>query len=99
MKFRCICLTLFIVIKYIYNLRGTQGIVYHAVERSTGNSYAAKCMYGKGTDAKNWMHHELDIMNQLHDRHLIRARDAFENKNSLTLVTDLYPYVILFIAI
>ncbi|GAB6018704.1 hypothetical protein CHUAL_000380 [Chamberlinius hualienensis] len=68
--------------------RGTQGTVYHAVERSTGNSYAAKVMHGKG-DTKKLMHQELDIMNQLHDRHLVRARDAFETKNALTIITDL----------
>lgn len=40
------------------------------------------------------MLHELDIMNQLHDRHIIRARDAFETKSSLILVSDLYPFYI-----
>uniref|UniRef100_T1IIA6 Muscle M-line assembly protein unc-89 n=1 Tax=Strigamia maritima TaxID=126957 RepID=T1IIA6_STRMM len=70
--------------------RGTQGIIYHTVERSTGNSYAAKIMHGRG-EFRDYMNHELDIMNQLHNRYLIRGIDAFDTKKGLTLITELYP--------
>ncbi|EEC19673.1 conserved hypothetical protein, partial [Ixodes scapularis] len=76
-----------------YNLgdelgRGTQGVVYHAVERPTGKNYAAKMMHGKG-QFKDWMKAELDMMNQLCHPRLVRLWDAFETKNSMSLITDL----------
>ncbi|KAG8195169.1 hypothetical protein JTE90_023344 [Oedothorax gibbosus] len=68
--------------------RGTQGITYHAVKRDTGDSYAAKTMHGKGK-LKEFMKNELDIMNQLCHPKLVRIRDAFETKDTLTLLTDI----------
>ncbi|XP_075733476.1 obscurin isoform X5 [Rhipicephalus microplus] len=75
-----------------YNLgdelgRGTQGVTYHAVERSTGRSFGAKTMHGRG-QFKDWMKYELDMMNQLCHPRLIRLWDAFETKNSMSLITD-----------
>ncbi|XP_065300526.1 obscurin isoform X6 [Dermacentor albipictus] len=75
-----------------YNLgdelgRGTQGVTYHAVERSTGRSFGAKTMHGRG-QFKDWMKAELDMMNQLCHPRLIRLWDAFETKNSMSLITD-----------
>lgn len=75
-----------------YNLgdelgRGTQGVTYHAVERSTGRSFGAKTMHGKG-QFKDWMKAELDMMNQLCHPRLVRLWDAFETKNSMSLITD-----------
>ncbi|GIY55923.1 hypothetical protein CDAR_566731 [Caerostris darwini] len=68
--------------------RGTQAITYHAVKRETGDSYAAKSMHGKGK-LKEFMKAEMDIMNQLCHPKLVRLRDAFETKDTLTLVTDI----------
>ncbi|XP_067145351.1 LOW QUALITY PROTEIN: obscurin-like [Centruroides vittatus] len=68
--------------------RGTQAIVYHAVQRITGNSYAAKMMHGKGK-VRELMNAEMDIMNHLCHPKLVRLLDAFESKSALTLVTDL----------
>nr|XP_042904669.1 obscurin-like isoform X2 [Parasteatoda tepidariorum] len=70
--------------------RGTQGITYHAVKRETGDSFAAKTMHGKGK-LKDFMKSEMEIMNQLCHPKLVRLRDAFETKDTLTLVTDMYP--------
>ena len=70
--------------------RGTQGIVYHSVERSTGNSFATKMMHGTG-EMKQYMMGELEAMNQLggHER-LVRLHDAFASTpHSLSLITDL----------
>ena len=69
--------------------RGTQGVTYHSVERSSGRSLAAKIMTGSSSELKSRMLAELDMMNQLSHRRLIRLHDAYETKDSLTLVTDL----------
>ena len=68
--------------------RGTQGIINHCIERSTGRSYASKRMTGTG-DLRVRMREEFDIMNQLHHRRLIRLNDAYETNRSMTLVTEL----------
>ena len=60
--------------------RGTQGVTYHAVERSTGKNYAAKVM-----------HDEIEVMNNLNHRKLLRLHDAYETDTSVTLVIELYP--------
>lgn len=68
--------------------RGTQGITYHAVERPTGNNYAAKIMYGRD-DVRPFMNNELEIMNHLNHRKLIRLHDAYDNDNRMTLILEL----------
>ncbi|XP_064466282.1 obscurin-like isoform X4 [Ornithodoros turicata] len=68
--------------------RGTQGITYHAVERESGKSYGVKAMHGTGR-FKDWMRHELDMMGQLCHPKLLRLWDAFETKQSMSLITDL----------
>lgn len=69
--------------------RGTQGVTYHTVERSSGRSCAAKIMTGRGADLRSRMTAELDIMNQLSHRRLVRLLDAYETPDSMTLVTEL----------
>lgn len=68
--------------------RGTQGVIYHAQERRSGDSYSAKFMHGKGP-MREFMQQELDIMNSVFHPKLLRLYDAFDNKDSLCLVTDL----------
>ncbi|XP_039752240.1 obscurin-like isoform X7 [Pararge aegeria] len=68
--------------------RGVQGVVYHAAERQSGRNYAAKIMHGH-SELKPFMKNELDIMNLLNDRHLIRLYDAYEHDHTLALVTEL----------
>lgn len=70
---------------------GTQGITYHAVKRETGDVYAAKTMHGHGK-LKDFMKSEMEIMNQMCHPKLVRLRDAFETKDHLTLITDMYPF-------
>lgn len=77
----------------LYNLgdelgRGTQGITYHAVERNTGNNYAAKVMHGGG-NLRPFMHNEFDMYNQLRHRRLISMHDAYETDDGLTLILEL----------
>ncbi|XP_024939523.1 obscurin isoform X4 [Cephus cinctus] len=68
--------------------RGTQGVTYHAAERSTGRNYAAKVMHGRG-ELRPFMYNEMDIMNSLNHRKLLRLHDAYETDRSLTLITEL----------
>ncbi|XP_053686874.1 obscurin [Sabethes cyaneus] len=68
--------------------RGTQGITYHAVERASGRNFAAKIMYGS-PDLRPFMFNEVDIMNILNHRKLIRLHDAYDINKSLTLILEL----------
>uniref|UniRef100_A0A0A9VUL5 Muscle M-line assembly protein unc-89 n=1 Tax=Lygus hesperus TaxID=30085 RepID=A0A0A9VUL5_LYGHE len=68
--------------------RGTQGVTYHAVERSTGRNFAAKVMHGRG-ELKSFMHNELEIMNVLNSHKIIRVHDAFETLTNVTLIIEL----------
>nr|XP_033338378.1 obscurin isoform X2 [Megalopta genalis] len=68
--------------------RGTQGVTYHAVERCTGRNYAAKVMHGRG-DLKPYMYNEMDIMNNLNHRKLLRLHDAYETDQMVTLIIEL----------
>ncbi|XP_044576089.1 obscurin isoform X6 [Cotesia glomerata] len=68
--------------------RGTQGVTYHAVERSTGRNYAAKLMHGRG-ELKPIMLGEMYAMNHLNHRRLIRLHDAYETDGSFNLVMEL----------
>ncbi|OTF81458.1 hypothetical protein BLA29_004567, partial [Euroglyphus maynei] len=70
--------------------RGTQGVTYHTVERSTGKSYAVKMMHGTG-ETRQYMNSELDIMNQLgaHER-LAKLHDCFASTPySMSLITSM----------
>ncbi|XP_066587325.1 obscurin isoform X2 [Prorops nasuta] len=68
--------------------RGTQGVTYHAVERSTGKNFAAKVMHGL-REHRPFMHNEMDVMNNLNHKKLLRLHDAYENDNTMTLITEL----------
>lgn len=70
--------------------RGTQGVTYHAVERSTGRNYAAKIMHGRG-ELRPYMYNEIEIMNNLNHRKLLRLHDAYETDKSVSLIMELYP--------
>ena len=71
--------------------RGTQGVTYHSVERSTGRNFAAKIMNGRA-ELRSLMLNELEAMNNFNHRKLLRLHDAYETDQSLTLVTELYPF-------
>lgn len=68
--------------------RGTQGIIYHAVKRATGDNYAAKIMYGRH-ELRPFMLNELEIMNCLNHKHLIQLHDAYDLDKNITLITEL----------
>ncbi|XP_037951991.1 obscurin isoform X2 [Teleopsis dalmanni] len=68
--------------------RGTQGITYHAVERATGDNYAAKIMYGKH-ELRPFMLNEVDIMNMLSHRNLTRLHEVFDHDRLVTIIMEL----------
>ncbi|XP_049307131.1 obscurin isoform X3 [Bactrocera dorsalis] len=68
--------------------RGTQGITYHAVERATGDNYAAKIMYGRH-ELRPFMLNELEIMNGLNHKNLIQLHDAYDLDKNVTLIIEL----------
>ena len=78
---------------YLYDIgdelgRGTQGITYHAVDRITGNNYAAKIMHGR-TELRPFMFNELEIMNMFNHKKLTRLHDAFDTDRSVILITEI----------
>lgn len=48
-------------------------------------------MHGKG-ELRSWMRNELEMMNQLNHKKLIRLYDAYEGPHTFTLVTEMYPF-------
>ncbi|XP_050523343.1 obscurin isoform X48 [Daktulosphaira vitifoliae] len=69
--------------------RGTQGVVYHAVERSTGKNYAAKIMHAKGDYLTKFMDNEIKIMSELSNRRIIRIHDALQSQKTYGIITEL----------
>ncbi|XP_050440786.1 obscurin isoform X47 [Adelges cooleyi] len=69
--------------------RGTQGVVYHVVERSTGRHYAAKVMHAKGDHLTKLMDNEMKIMSELSNRRIIRIHEALQNSKTHVLITEL----------
>nr|XP_058136052.1 myosin light chain kinase 3 isoform X2 [Dasypus novemcinctus] len=66
---------------------GRFGQVHRCTEKSTGLTLAAKIIKVKSTkdrDVKN----EINVMNQLSHMNLIQLYDAFESKNSFTLIME-----------
>ena len=48
-------------------------------------------MHGRA-DLKAYMLNELDILNVLNHRKLLRLQDSFEAKDQLIIVLELYPF-------
>jgi serine/threonine protein kinase len=69
--------------------RGMQDVTYHSVKRSTVRSFASKIITGTGPEFRSRMTGELEIMNRLSHQRLVRLIDAYETKDSLTLVSEL----------
>uniref|UniRef100_A0A8C0KCW8 Protein kinase domain-containing protein n=1 Tax=Canis lupus dingo TaxID=286419 RepID=A0A8C0KCW8_CANLU len=67
---------------------GRFGQVHRCTEKSTGLSLAAKIIKVKSAKDREDVKNEVNIMNQLSHVNLIQLYDAFESKNSFTLVMD-----------
>ncbi|XP_068938664.1 myosin light chain kinase 3 [Petaurus breviceps papuanus] len=67
---------------------GRFGQVHKCTEKSTGLSLAAKIIKVKNAKEREEVKNEINIMNQLSHVNLIQLYDAFESKNSFTLVME-----------
>ncbi|XP_031810272.1 myosin light chain kinase 3 isoform X2 [Sarcophilus harrisii] len=67
---------------------GRFGQVHKCTEKSTGLSLAAKIIKVKNDKDREEVKNEINIMNQLSHVNLIQLYDAFESKNSFTLVME-----------
>ncbi|XP_058383705.1 myosin light chain kinase 3 isoform X3 [Diceros bicornis minor] len=67
---------------------GRFGQVHRCTEKSTGLSLAAKIIKVKSAKDREDVKNEINIMNQLSHVNLIQLYDAFESKNSFTLVME-----------
>ncbi|XP_049559643.1 myosin light chain kinase 3 isoform X1 [Orcinus orca] len=67
---------------------GRFGQVHRCMEKATGLSLAAKIIKVKSAKDREDVKNEITIMNQLSHVNLIQLYDAFESKNSFTLVME-----------
>ncbi|KAM6161056.1 myosin light chain kinase 3 [Erethizon dorsatum] len=67
---------------------GRFGQVHKCTEKSTGLPLAAKVIKVKSVKDRDDVKNEINIMNQLSHVNLIQLYDAFESKNSFTLVME-----------
>ncbi|XP_062482020.1 myosin light chain kinase 3 isoform X1 [Pezoporus occidentalis] len=67
---------------------GRFGQVHKCTEISTGLNLAAKIIKVKGAREKEEVKNEINIMNQINHVNLIQLYDAFEAKNSITLIME-----------
>ncbi|KAM6223727.1 LOW QUALITY PROTEIN: myosin light chain kinase 3 [Rhynchocyon petersi] len=67
---------------------GRFGQVHRCKEKSTGLPLAAKIIKVKSAKDREDMNNEINIMNQLNHVNLIQLYDAFESKNSFTLIME-----------
>ncbi|XP_010014639.1 PREDICTED: myosin light chain kinase 3 [Nestor notabilis] len=67
---------------------GRFGQVHKCTEISTGLNLAAKIIKVKGAREKEEVKNEINIMNQINHMNLIQLYDAFEAKNSITLIME-----------
>ncbi|XP_053438050.1 myosin light chain kinase 3 isoform X2 [Nycticebus coucang] len=67
---------------------GRFGQVHRCTEQSTGLPLAAKIIKVKSAKDRGHVRNEVNIMNQLSHVNLIQLYDAFESKNSFTLIME-----------
>ncbi|XP_009704905.1 PREDICTED: myosin light chain kinase 3-like [Cariama cristata] len=67
---------------------GRFGQVHKCTEISTGLNLAAKIIKVKGAKEREEVKNEINVMNQLNHVNLIQLYDAFEAKNSITLIME-----------
>ena len=68
--------------------RGAYGVVYRAIEKATGKTWAAKFMrcYGKERDL---VKREVEIMKKLHHRRLLNLHEVFETGDEIIMIIEL----------
>ena len=69
--------------------RGKFGEVKQCKERHTGRQLAAKFIDVNGPQDKKDIENEVEIMKLLQHPRLLQLYDAFENRNTVCIVTEL----------
>lgn len=69
--------------------RGAYGVVYRAIERATGRTWAAKVVQVRPGVKKENVLHEIAIMSQLHHDKLLALHEAFDLGNEVVLIEEL----------
>lgn len=72
---------------------GSFGVVYRCMEKSTGRIFVAKFVDTSTAAEKQAIRNEISVMNLLHHKKLIRLHDAFEDKNEMCLIMELYVVI------
>lgn len=74
----------------ILNCRGAFSYLRRVTEKSSRLDFAAKFIPGR-TKAKQSARRELHILSQLDHERIVFFHDAFEKKNAVIMVMELYP--------
>lgn len=74
----------------LLNCRGAFSYLRRVTEKSTRLDFAAKFIPGR-TKAKQSARRELHILSQLDHERIVFFHDAFEKKNAVIMVMELYP--------
>lgn len=69
--------------------RGAYGVVYRAIEKATGKTWAAKFVQVKPGVKKEAVKHEIAIMNELDHEKLLGLHEAFDMGNEMVLIEEL----------
>lgn len=69
--------------------RGKFGIVKKCVDKATGREYAAKYIACNGKAARDEVLHEIEVMNELNHKRLLRLEAAFDLGKEMVLVMEL----------
>ena len=69
--------------------RGKFGIVKKCVDKATGREFAAKFIACNGKAARDEVLHEIEVMNELNHKRLLRLEAAFDMGKEIVLVMEL----------
>lgn len=69
--------------------RGKFGIVKKCVDKKSGVEYAAKFIACRSKAARDDVHHEIEVMNELNHKQLLRLQAAFDLGKEMVLVMEL----------
>lgn len=71
--------------------------MYPCVERKTGLRLAAKYVKINCKEDRRNMEREIDVMSGLHHPRIVQLYDAFDNKNQIICVLELYVNLSLYV--
>ncbi|XP_072180959.1 twitchin-like [Diadema setosum] len=67
--------------------RGAYGVVYRAIEKATGKTWAAKFMRCYGSE-RDLVKREIEIMKMLHHRRLLNLHEVFETDEEIIMILE-----------